>query len=72
VKEAAPGRRQSGLAWNIMPQQSRLGTGRYRCNVGQDGLTTALDLGALRAGGGPIHESGFNPRQREHENLRRG
>jgi hypothetical protein len=54
----------SALPWNIMPQQTRLGTGRYQCNVGRDGLTTALDLGALRASGARTTNR-RNPRERE-------
>ena len=39
------GSRRIGLAWNMMSQQTRLGTERYPCNVCQDQLTAAGDLG---------------------------
>jgi transposase-like protein len=58
-------RRDFGLALEDHPQQqTRLGTGRYQCNVGRDGLTTALDLGALCASGGRTTNR-QNPRERE-------
>ena len=39
---------ESNLAWNMMSQQTRLGTERYPCNVCQDQLTAAGDLGVSR------------------------